>query len=111
MITRRDVFQAISDPIRREIILRIAREPVNLNSVAEAFDISRQAVSKHIQILTACGLVIITKRGRERLCEAKLDKLNEVTDWVEQSRKHWISRFGKLDNYLNEIKNTDHGKK
>lgn len=111
MITRRDVFQAISDPIRREIILRIAREPLNLNSVAEAFDISRQAVSKHIQILTECGLVVITKKGRERLCEAKLDKLNEVTDWVEQSRKHWISRFGKLDNYLKEIKNTDHGDK
>ncbi len=111
MITRRDVFQAISDPIRREIILRIAQDPLNLNSVAEAFDISRQAVSKHIQILTECGLVVITKRGRERLCEAKLDKLNEVTDWVEQSRKHWISRFAKLDNYLNKIKNTDHGEK
>jgi DNA-binding transcriptional ArsR family regulator len=110
MITRRDVFQAISDPIRREIILRIAKDPLNLNSVAEAFDISRQAVSKHIQILTECGLVAITKKGRERFCVAKLDKLNEVTDWVEQSRQHWISRFEKLDNYLNEIKNKDHGK-
>lgn len=102
MITRRDVFQAIADPTRRAIIQRIAQEPLNLNSVAEAFDISRQAVSKHIQILTECGLVAITQKGRERFCEVQLDKLNEVTDWVEKSRKHWISRFEKLDNYLKE---------
>lgn len=105
MITRRDVFQAIADPTRRAIIQRIAQEPLNLNSVAEAFDISRQAVSKHIQILTECGLVVVTQKGRERFCEAQLDKLNEVSDWVEKSRKHWIARFEKLDNYLNEIQN------
>ena len=102
MITRRDVFQAIADPTRRAIIQRIAQEPLNLNSVAEAFDISRQAVSKHIQILTECGLVAIRQKGRERFCEAQLDKLNEVTDWVEKSKKHWISRFEKLDDYLKE---------
>ena len=103
MKTRRDVFQAIADPTRREIIQRIAQEPLNLNAVAEAFDISRQAVSKHIQILTECGLVVIKQKGRERFCEPQLDKLNEVADWVEQSKKQWVSKFEKLDNYLKAI--------
>ena len=103
MITRRDVFQAIADPTRREIIQRIAQEPLNLNAVAESFDISRQAISKHIQILTECGLVVIKQVGRERFCEPQLDKLNEVADWVEQSRKQWVSKFEKLDSYLKTI--------
>lgn len=107
MITRRDVFQAIADPTRRAIIQKIAHAPLNLNAVAETFDISRQAVSKHIQILTACGLVMITQKGRERFCEARLEQLDEVTTWVEQSRKHWVSRFGKLDNYLKEVQAKD----
>lgn len=103
MKTRRDVFQAIADPVRREIIQRVAAEPLNLNAVAESFEISRQAISKHIQILTECGLVIITQKGRERFCEVQLEKLVEVTDWVEQSRKQWVSKFEKLDNYLKKI--------
>ena len=107
MITRRDVFQAIADPVRREIILQIAAAPLNLNAVAERFDISRQAISKHIQILTECGLIEITQKGRERYCEARLDKLNEVSDWLSQSRKLWVDRFGKLDQYLVEIKNKE----
>lgn len=109
MITRRDVFQAIADPTRREIIQRLAKEPLNLNAIAEDFDVSRQAVSKHIQILTECGLVVITQKGRERFCEAQLGKLTEVVDWVEQSKKHWINRFEKLDQYLNDLKNKDNG--
>jgi DNA-binding transcriptional ArsR family regulator len=109
MIIRRDVFQAIADPTRREIIQRIAKTPLNLNAIAADFDISRQAVSKHIQILTECGLVVITQKGRERFCEARLGKLNEVISWVEQSKKQWAGKFEKLDNYLNEIK--EHGTK
>jgi DNA-binding transcriptional ArsR family regulator len=111
MIIRRDVFQAIADPIRRDIIQKVAHEPLNLNSIAESFDVSRQAISKHIQILTECGLVIITKKGRERYCEAQLGKLNEVTTWVEQSKKQWVSKFEKLDNYLEEIKAHNNGTK
>ncbi|MDR6784870.1 DNA-binding transcriptional ArsR family regulator [Pedobacter africanus] len=103
MKTRRDVFQAIADPVRREIIQRVAAEPLNLNAVAESFEISRQAISKHIQILTECGLVVITQKGRERFCEVQLEKLVEVTDWVEQSRKQWVGKFEKLDNYLKKI--------
>ena len=113
MIIRRDVFQAIADPTRRQIISRIAAGAMNLNTVAETFDISRQAVSNHIKILTECGLVSIRQQGRERFCEAKLDSLNEVSDWVTESKKLWASRFTALDNYLTEIqtKPADNGTK
>ena len=96
---RRDVFQAIADPTRREIINMIAHEPLNLNGVAEKFHISRPAISKHIKILTECGLIVINQKGRERHCEANLKKLNEVSDWVEQYREFWnkeIRCTGKL---------------
>ena len=81
---RRDVFQAIADPTRRAIINMIASQSLNLNAVAENFDVSRPAISKHIKILTECGLITIKQNGRERYCEAKLQKLSEVSDWVEQ---------------------------
>lgn len=100
---RRDVFQAIADPTRREIIHLISHQPLNLNSVAEKFDVSRPAISKHIKILTECGLVVIKQQGRERYCEAKLDKLNEVSDWVEQYRKFWASKLDALELYLNQL--------
>lgn len=100
---RRDVFQAIADPTRRAIISMIAQQSLNLNAVAENFDISRPAISKHIKILTECGLVVIKQQGRERYCEAKLEKLNEVSDWVEQYRKFWTQRLDALEIYLNEL--------
>lgn len=101
---RRDVFQAIADPTRREIIGVVARERLSLNAVAETFDISRQAVSKHIKILTECGLIMITQQGRERYCEAKLDKLSEVSKWVDQYKAMWEQRFDRLDNLLIKMK-------
>ena len=70
MYTRRDVFQAIADPVRRDIISMVAKEPMNLNTVADRFDISRPAVSKHMKILVECGMVVINQKGRERYCEA-----------------------------------------
>ncbi|HEY1055773.1 MAG TPA: metalloregulator ArsR/SmtB family transcription factor [Emticicia sp.] len=100
---RRDVFQAIADPTRREIIGVISKGSLNLNSVAERFDISRPAVSKHIKILTECGLVVIRQRGRERFCEPHLQKLTEVADWVEKYRVFWNSKLDALDIYLTEI--------
>jgi DNA-binding transcriptional ArsR family regulator len=100
---RRDVFQAIADPTRRAIINMIAYESLNLNSVAEHFDVSRPAISKHIKILTECGLITIKQKGRERYCEAKLEQLSEVSDWVEQYRKIWTNRFDALENYLQEL--------
>ena len=100
---RRDVFQAIADPTRREIINLIAHKSLNLNSVAENFDVSRPAISKHIKILMECGLLVINQQGRERYCEAKLAKLNEVSDWVEQYRKFWNSKLDALENYLHQL--------
>ena len=100
---RRDVFQAIADPTRREIINMIAHQSLHLNSVAEKFDISRPAISKHIKILTECGLITIKQQGRHRYCEAKLDKLNEVSGWVEQYRKFWTQKLDALEIYLDEL--------
>lgn len=105
MIIRRDVFQAIADPTRRQIIEKIAGGPMHLNAIAESFASSRQAISKHIQILTECGLVEVTQKGRERYCEARLERLNEVSDWVQQSKKQWLQKFEKLDQYLESLKN------
>lgn len=101
---RRDVFQAIADPNRRAIIGLLANQKLTFNGVAEHFSISRPAVSKHIKILAECGLVIIRRKGRERYCEVRLDKLNEVSDWVEQQRKEWAQRLDRLDEYLTELK-------
>jgi DNA-binding transcriptional ArsR family regulator len=110
---RRDVFQAIADPTRREIINMIAHESLNLNAVAERFDISRPAVSRHIRILTECGLIEIRQQGRERYCEAKLEKLGEVSGWVEEYRKFWNTKLDALENYLEELQtqNKSHGRK
>ncbi len=102
---RRDVFQAIADPTRREILGLLTAQSLNLNSVAENFNISRPAVSKHIKILTECGLIVIKKEGREHYCEAQFDKLHEVSDWVEQYRKFWEERFDALEIYLNKLQN------
>ena len=71
---RRDVFQAIADPTRREIIHLLSRQSLNLNAVADNFEISRPAISKHIKILTECGLIAIRQEGRERYCDAHLNK-------------------------------------
>src|ERR1700742_2489930 len=97
---RRDVFQAIADPTRRAIINMIAHQPLNLNTVAEQFDVSRPAISKHIKILTQCGLITIEQRGRERYCEAKLQQLNEVSQWIEQYRVFWTKKLDALENFL-----------
>jgi len=107
---RRDVFQAIADPTSREILGLLTAQSLNLNSVAEKFDISRPAISKHIKILMECGLVIINKEGRDHYCEAKLDKLQEVSDWVEQYRKFWEERFDALEIYLNKLQNKNEKK-
>ena len=97
---RRDVFQAIADPTRRAIINKIAGQSLNLNAVAEQFHISRPAISKHIKILTECGLITIRQKGRERYCEAKLQKLSEVSEWVEQYRSFWTQKLDALENFL-----------
>ena len=100
---RRDVFQAIADPIRRDIIGLLAKDNLSVNHVAENFEISRPAVSKHLKILTECGIVIIEQKGRERICEIKPQNLIPVAEWVEQYRKLWESKLDSFENYLMEI--------
>ena len=102
MKTRRDVFQAISDPTRREIIEMIARQPLNLNAIAGNFEVSRQAVSLHIKILEECGLIVIRQHGRERHCEARLSKLREVATWVEHYKTFWTNKLTALGSFLEE---------
>lgn len=97
---RRDVFQAIADPTRREILNMVSHKPLNVNTVAEHFDVSRTAVYKHIKILIECGLVDMRQQGRERYCEARLERLSEVSEWVEQYRKFWEAKLDSLENYL-----------
>lgn len=111
MEIRRDVFQAIADPTRRQIIEMLARQPLNLNAIAENFDVSRQAVSLHVKILEECGLIMIKQQGRERYCEAKLEQLNEVAAWVDHCRQFWTVQFKSLDKYLNKIQATKKPKK
>jgi DNA-binding transcriptional ArsR family regulator len=96
----RDVFRAIADPTRRDIIGLIANQSLNLNAIAGKFDISRPAISKHIKILTQCGLITITQQGRDRYCKADFKKLNEVADWVEQYREFWTSKLDDLGTFL-----------
>jgi DNA-binding transcriptional ArsR family regulator len=100
MEIRRDVFQAIADPTRREIIGLLTRNSQNLNALADQFDMSRQAVSLHVKILEECGILNVVKEGRERLCTVQMEKLNEVTDWLEPLRRMWENRFNQLDNLL-----------
>lgn len=102
MKARRDVFQAIADPRRREIINLLANRGMNLNTIAEHFDVSRPAISQHIKILTECGLVVIHQQGRERYCEANLQQLNQVADWVGRYRKFWTAKLDALEKFLEE---------
>jgi DNA-binding transcriptional ArsR family regulator len=101
---RRDAFQAIADPTRRAILGLLAVQSLSLNAVAENFDISRPAISKHVKLLEECGLIEIRQEGRERFCEARLDKLDEVAAWMEQYKKHWESKLDSLEIYLNKLK-------
>lgn len=104
---RRDVFQAIADPTRRQIINMVAHRSMNVNAVAGNFDVSRTAIYKHVKILTECGLIVIKQQGRERFYEARLEKLHEISDWVDQYRQFWSARLDALENYLNQIQTKD----
>jgi len=108
---RRDVFQAIADPTRRQIIHLLSKKPMNLNSIAENFDISRPAISQQIKILTECGIVIIKQNGRERFCEARMERLLEVSGWIEQYKSFWEARVDKLGHLLKDLQNTGRKKR
>ncbi len=101
---RRDVFQAIADPVRRDIIGLLAHKSMTVNTVADNFDISRPAVSKHIRILTECGIVQINQKGRERFCEIQPKELAPVSDWIDQYRQLWEDKLDSFENYLMQLK-------
>ncbi len=105
MKTRRDIFQAIADPTRRAIITLIAVQAMTPNSLAEHFDTSRQAVSRHLQILTECDLITSEQQGREIYYQLEVDKMKEIDQWISQFRKIWESRFDQLDDVLSTLKN------
>jgi DNA-binding transcriptional ArsR family regulator len=104
MEVRRDVFQAIADPTRRAILVLIASQAMTPNALAGHFDCSRQAVSKHIQILTECELVKQRQSGREIYYQLNMNKMKEVDKWVEQFREIWENRFNELDKVLLTMK-------
>src|SRR5258708_35820320 len=103
METRRDVFQAISDTTRRQIISLIAHQSMNLNAIADNFDVSRPAISNHIKILNECGIISIEQIGRERFCRIQPDNLREVADWVEPFRQLWDQKLDSFEQYLNKL--------
>ncbi|MBS1535144.1 MAG: winged helix-turn-helix transcriptional regulator [Bacteroidetes bacterium] len=102
---RRDIFQAIADPTRRAIITLIATQAMTPNALAEHFDTTRQAVSKHLRILTECELIESNQQGREIYYQLQIDKMKEIDHWLEQFRKIWEARFDELDKVLFNLKN------
>lgn len=101
---RRDIFQAIADPTRRAIIALIALQAMTPNALAEHFDTTRQAISKHLKILTECELVTQEHQGREIYYRLEIEKMKEIDEWLEQYRKIWEARFSQLDELLATIK-------
>ena len=101
---RRDIFQAIADPSRRAILVLIAAQAMTPNSLAEHFDTTRQAVSKHLKILTECALVKQEYQGRKIYYQLEINKMKEIDKWIEQFRKIWETRFNQLDKVLSTIK-------
>lgn len=104
MKSRRDIFQAIADPTRRGIILLLASQAMTPNAIAEKFHSSRQAVSKHIQILTECELVKQEQQGREIYYSLQIEKMKEIDKWLNQFKKLWETRFNQLDSVLSTMK-------
>jgi len=101
---RRDIFQAIADPTRRAIIMLIALQAMTPNTIAENFNTTRQAVSKHLRILTECQLVKQEQQGREIYYSLEIDKMKEIDKWINELRKIWETRFNQLDDVLSILK-------
>lgn len=104
MIVRRDIFQAIADPTRRAIILLLATGSMTPNALAEHFDTSRQAVSRHLQILSECEIVNVSQSGREMIYEINSDKMKDIEKWIEQFKAIMAKRFDQLDEVLAMLK-------
>ena len=101
---RRDIFQAIADPTRRAIITLIALQAMTPNAIADNFHTTRQAVSKHLRILTECELVKQEQQGREIYYSLKIERLTEIDKWLDQFRTLWETKFNQLDKVLSTMK-------
>jgi len=101
---RRDIFQAIADPTRRAIIALIALQAMTPNAIAEHFDTTRQAVSKHLRVLTECELVTQEQKGREIYYSLEVEKMKEIDKWLEQYRKIWEAQMNQLGELLAAMK-------
>ena len=101
---RRDIFHAVADPTRRAIITLLALQAMTPNAIADNFHITRQAVSKHLRILTECELVKQEYKGREIYYQLEIDKMKEIDKWLNQFRKIWETKFDQLDKVLSTIK-------
>jgi len=111
MILRRDIFQAIADPTRRSILALLAAQTITAGAIADNFDGARSTISKHIQILTECGLVESTQQGREIYYQIKIERMKEIDLWLDQILLIWEARFDNLENYITKIQNDrNHGK-
>ncbi|HRX27866.1 MAG TPA: metalloregulator ArsR/SmtB family transcription factor [Saprospiraceae bacterium] len=104
---RRDIFQAIADPTRRAILVLIATQAMTPNTIAEHFDSSRQAISKHLRILNECALIKQKQLGREIYYQLKVEKMKEIDNWLAQFRQIWESRFSQLDDILATLKKSN----
>ena len=100
---RRDIFQAVADPTRRAILMLLALRAMTPNALAEHFNSSRQAVSKHIKILTECEVIKQQQTGREIYYHFNPQKMKEIDVWLENFRKMWDDRFSQLDNVLKDL--------
>lgn len=98
---RLDAFQALADPSRRQILRLLTKDSQTINAVAENFDMSRPAVSKHIKILENAGFISIHDVGRERYCMLKHDGFHEIQEWITFFDKFWLSKLKKLENLMN----------
>jgi len=105
-----DIFQAIADPTRRAILVLLAAQPMTPNALAEHFETSRQAVSKHIKVLADCQLLTQDKAGREIHYHFNAKKMKEIDHWLEQFKKHWEDRFNQLDQILIHLNSNKHEK-
>jgi DNA-binding transcriptional ArsR family regulator len=107
MITRRDVFQAIADPTRRAILALLMAQTMTAGAIAAEFDSTRSTISKHLQILTECGLLSQQEKGREMYYQLKPQNMKAIADWLKPFQQLWESKFSKLDNILKQMKSDE----
>jgi DNA-binding transcriptional ArsR family regulator len=104
-------FSALADPTRREILARLASGEATVNELAEPFDISLQAVSKHLKVLEHAGLISRGRNAQYRPCRLESEPLDDATDWIDRHRQVWEDRFDRLEQHLRDIQSTEKERK